>query len=114
MNIKPNPDKLAPTWLRNRRTWEKKLFRTQDEVDAAWRNGWFAPDNLLDASKLLSETLTMDNTAREIREAVAGDPRYNGLTFSKTTKKPGMLEMIIRFEVESGLMEAKQDSEIGE
>ena len=109
---KPNPDKLAPTWLRNRHTWEKKLFKTQEEVDAAWRNGWFAPDNLLDEQALLSEQLTMNDMTREIRAAVAGDDRYRGMRpFSRTTKKAEMLERIIRFEVDSGLMEAKQDAE---
>lgn len=97
-----NAYKEAPTWLYNL-DGESKLFKTQEEVDEAWANGWFGPPHA--RTPLLSEQGLDHMTKAEIAEAVEDDPRYGGLTVNVGNTKDEILTRIKEFEEEHDLVD---------
>jgi len=94
---KTNYYKQAPTWLFNLEG-ETKLFQTQEEVDAAWKDGWFGPQGLAIDSPLLS---TLDfETKQGLIDAVEEDPRYSGLILKLRMTMEELEEAVADFEEE--------------
>jgi len=83
------------------RVLEGRTFRTQDEVDRAWEEGWFGPPTLEPMSDLLSKQ-DWDTKAQMIM-AVENDPRYVGLELPNPKKSTTqeILDMISSFEEEN-------------
>lgn len=92
--------KQAPTWLHNLEG-ETELFKTQEEVDQAWKDGWFGPKGLNDTSPLIS-TLEF-GTKRELIDAVEEDPRYKGLTLRLGQTMDDLEGTLALFEEEQGV-----------
>jgi len=92
--------KDAPTWLFNLEG-ETALFSTQEEVNKAWEDGWFGPQNLATDSPLLS-AMEWD-TKQDLIEAVKDDARYHGLILRMKNTKEELNEMVLEFEEENGL-----------
>lgn len=92
--------KQAPTWLFNTEDGIK-LFKTQEEVDQAWDDGWFGPKGLTDTSPLLS-TLEF-GTKRELIDAVGDDPRYNGLSLRLSQTMEDLEGTLALFEQENNV-----------
>ena len=89
----------APTFLFNTEG-KKKAFKTQEEVDLAWEEGWFGPRNLAKTSPMLS---TIDWASKDkMIAAVEGDPRYAGLKLDGRAKRDTVLLAIMEFEEEMG------------
>lgn len=87
--------KLAPTWLYHL-TEGPRLFKTQVEVDKAWKDGWFGPPWLMSKNTLISEQI-FESKAKLI-EAVREDSRYKGLIVNKTMNLETIGDLISRFE----------------
>lgn len=95
---KINYYKLAPTRLYSL-DGESKVFRTQEEVNKAWEEGWFGPPWLVKDAPLISE---MDwDTKQDMIDAVRGDPRYDGLGTNKNNTVEVLMEKIRAFEGEN-------------
>jgi hypothetical protein len=94
--------KTAPTWLYNT-LGVSKLFKTQPEVNRAWKEGWYGPPSGTENSPLISETKY--GTKQMMLDATADDPRYIGckLNMSKSIKQNR--ETLAAFEAEQGLSE---------
>lgn len=92
--------KQTPTWLFNLEG-ETELFKTQEDVDNAWGDGWFGPRGLTDTSPLLSSLEF--GTKRELLDAVEDDPRYNGLTLRLAQTMEDLEETLALFEQENGV-----------
>lgn len=87
--------KIAPTWLFDL-MGAKKLFKTQEKVDQAWKDGWFGPPWLVKKTPLLS-TKEWETKADMIQE-VEDDPRYKGLTLNIRRKVDELIDRIKDFE----------------
>ena len=94
---KVNYYKLAPTFLYNLQG-DSKLFNTQDEVDAAWKEGWFGPPWLSKDAPRISELEW--ETKQDMIDATHDDPRYKGLYLSKRKNTDTLKEEILAFEEE--------------
>ena len=92
--------KEAPTWLYNL-DGDSKLFTTQDEVDEAWKGGWFGPP--FAKTPLLSQVEMV--TKADIFEAVEDDPRYDGLVVNLKKSRAEIMEKLVAFETEHDLAE---------
>jgi hypothetical protein len=107
--------KTAPTSLYNVHG-EKKKFWTQEEVDQAWREGWFGPKDLHskedppkmkgkkeragDDDDLLSG---MEWTKGQLVLAVRKDPRYSGFKVNSRKSKTSIRMALLEFEEKHGL-----------
>ena len=97
---KPNYYKLAPTRLYHL-SEDSKVFRSQEEVDKAWEEGWFGPPWLMKSASLISE---MDwDTKQGMIDAVYLDSRYKGLYLNKQKTVKDLKIAIVVFEGEKGL-----------
>ncbi len=98
---KTGPGRTAPTWLFNK-NGETKLFKTQEEVDQAWEDGWFdEPVEKRAKIPLLSE-LTW--TKRELENLVSEDDRYTGFRVDKRETVDNIRFGLISFEAEHNLI----------
>lgn len=99
-----NPYREAPTHLTNL-DGESKLFKTQLEVDRAWKDGWFGPPWLAKSTPLISdrEAAGEFQYKRDLEYAVAGDPRYKGLNLIRAQSLDITRRKIIKFEKEHDL-----------
>ena len=93
--------RLAPTWLY--KGAETKLFSTQEQVDAAWDDGWhgsgFTPD--LPTEDLISGR-EFEKKA-DILEAVEKDSRYVGLELTMLMTLKDIAKALLDFEEENKL-----------
>ena len=97
---KPNYYKLSPTRLYNLEG-DSKVFRTQEDVDKAWEEGWFGPPWLINNAPLISE---MDwELKRDMIDAAHGDPRYEGLHLSSRKSTKTLMVDIVTFEEENNV-----------
>ena len=80
---------------------DSQLFTTQDEVDEAWKDGWFGPP--FAKTPLLSQVEL--GTKAEIFEAVEDDPRYDGLVVNLKKSRAEIMEKLEDFEKEHDLVE---------
>ena len=92
--------KQAPSWLFNLEG-ETALFRTQEEVDQAWENGWFGPAGMVDTSPLLSSLKF--GSKRELINAVQDDPRYRGLSLRLAQTMEDLEGTLALFEQENNV-----------
>lgn len=88
--------RMAPTSLYNL-DGESKRFNTQEEVDAAWEDGWFGPPWLVQNTPLLS-TKTWGTKAEMLAE-IAEDARYDGLTLSPRKSVKELMGILRDFEI---------------
>lgn len=95
--MKPKMDcyKQAPTWLFNMND-ESKLFTAQNEVDDAWKKGWFGPKSLAAAAPLLSNIKW--ERKLDLTEAIRGDIRYRDFVINPRLNFKQVMEKIIIFE----------------
>ena len=107
----PNPYRTAPTFLTNL-DGESKLFQTQEEVDQAWKDGWFGPPWLAKKTPLLSERIgeIVDgkpsgdlDVKRKMEDAMDDDPRYRGLKTHRCESWVKTMAKIKKFEKEHDL-----------
>ena len=111
MKEKINYYKLAPTFLFNK-NGETKSFKTQEEVDKAWGNGWFGPRNLAKSSPLIS---TLDYpTKADTVAAVRDDPRYEGCAVNAGMSVKDIDIAIAEFEVDNEVSEDTIDGTDGQ
>jgi hypothetical protein len=89
--------KIAPTFLYNSKG-ESKVFRTQEEVDKAWEEGWFGPPWLKDVDALKS-TLNF-RTKAELLQAVVEDSRYDGVKVNASMSVANIREALEEWELE--------------
>jgi hypothetical protein len=110
--------RIAPTWLH--RKGEARLFKTQEEVDKAWGEGWFGPpwlnnDDLLLGSKDFEDEF---RTKAGLVRAVKEDPRYAGLELNPRNTVEDLMSDVIAHEIVVGLRaggeDADADSDAGE
>lgn len=90
--------KKAPTFLYNSEG-DSKIFKTQEEVDTAWKEGWYGPPWLVEDKPLLS-TLEYA-TKKEMDEAVDADPRYLHLSLNLKKSTEQLFETLKKFELEN-------------
>lgn len=90
-----NHYKLASTWLYHL-TEKPRFFATQEEVDKAWKEGWFGPPWLMSKNTLISEQ-TFESKAKLI-DAVRADSRYKGLIVNKVMNLETIGDLITQFE----------------
>jgi len=98
--------KQAPTFLYNLEG-DSKLFRTQEEVDTAWENGWYGPPWALRGKPPISK-MEFD-TKKLLGEAVDLDPRYDGLVLNLKKSVSDLNAVITAFEIEEGIVAAIED-----
>jgi len=96
----PNYYKIAPTFLYNKEG-KSKSFKTQEEVDKAWEDGWFGPPWLLKDNPLIS---IQDWASKEaLIDAIKGDPRYIGIKLVKRDTSEDIMNKVLEFELENKL-----------
>jgi hypothetical protein len=99
--------RLAPTWLS--KGDEKKLFKTQAEVDAAWDSGWHGPDGVKEKGEekgdnVLPISKQLFGTKAELAAGVAADQRYKGLKLDiQNMTRAVMTIAILEFETANGI-----------
>jgi len=108
--IKVDPSRIAPTWLYNS-AGEKALFRTQEEVDDAWDNGW-GPPEMFSGGDLISQRTFSTKKALEL--AIASDPRYSGLAINTKRSMAECMDRVIKFENQEELDEINDTDESGD
>lgn len=92
--------KTAPTWLWNERG-ESELFETQEEVDQAWTEGWFAPFDNSRIVKVNSGALISDEEVNDLEDLLAlinTDERYSGLKVNKRFALKTVIKMVLEYE----------------
>lgn len=93
--------RLAPTWLFHNE-YDPKIFRTQEEVDEAWREGWYGPKGYKESKK--GDQLISDmglETKADIFGAIASDPRYEGLEVNSKMSRNNIDVAILKFEMDN-------------
>lgn len=97
----------APSTLYNLEGVAKRC-KTQEELDQAWRDGWFGPVNMIQKKLLLSEAQNVDwETKGELKVLVEMDPRYEGLRVNTKDTVEEIVAKVAEFEEENDIASIK-------
>ena len=104
--VEVNYYRLAPTFLYDGKGGSR-LFKTQDEVDQAWKDGWFGPPWLNNVSPPMSQMEW--EVKADLLDAVGHDPRYSGLKLKNNMNLDTIMGEILKWEEEKGLVEIEEE-----